>query len=117
MAFFNEGLLDQVVECIPTCLEGNEEPSFEPITVEQHLRARYGGSYKNQWVLGMVPRLAFCIIGLLGLCFDKHSFVPLEGSAHFRTNGVLWSIISLATRDHFRGTYTSTPTVFPDVER
>ncbi|KAL2818019.1 hypothetical protein BJX63DRAFT_440315 [Aspergillus granulosus] len=45
IAFFNEGLLDQVITCIPTCVEEAEEPLHEPITAEQHLRNRYGGTY------------------------------------------------------------------------
>ncbi|KAL4928892.1 isopenicillin N synthase family dioxygenase [Aspergillus undulatus] len=45
IAFFNEGLLDQVLTCIPTCVEEGERPLHEPITVERHLRNRYGGSY------------------------------------------------------------------------
>ncbi|KAI1385682.1 putative gibberellin 20 oxidase [Hypoxylon trugodes] len=45
VVFFNEGLLDQVIECIPTCLKPGEAPLHEPVTVEAHLRKRYGESY------------------------------------------------------------------------
>ncbi|KAK0642060.1 putative gibberellin 20 oxidase [Cercophora newfieldiana] len=45
IAFFNEGLLDQVIECIPTCLGEGEKPKYEPIKVEDHLKKRYGNSY------------------------------------------------------------------------
>ena len=45
VAFFNEGLLDQIIECIPTCLEPGSEPLYEPVQVEAHLRKRYGSSY------------------------------------------------------------------------
>lgn len=45
IAFFNEGLLGQVLECIPTCIEEGEKPLHESITVETHLRDRYGGTY------------------------------------------------------------------------
>lgn len=45
VAFFNEGRLDQLIECIPACLEPGEKPTFEPVLVEAHLRERYGGSY------------------------------------------------------------------------
>ncbi|KAK3325138.1 sexual differentiation process protein isp7 [Apodospora peruviana] len=45
VAFFNEGLLDQVIECIPTCLEPGEKPLHEPVVVETHLRKTYGNSY------------------------------------------------------------------------
>ncbi|KAK3651318.1 hypothetical protein LTR56_005775 [Elasticomyces elasticus] len=45
VAFFNEGLLDQLVECIPTCLKQGDIPLYEPVLVETHLRDRYGKSY------------------------------------------------------------------------
>ncbi|XXH01868.1 hypothetical protein Hte_008230 [Hypoxylon texense] len=45
VAFFNEGLLDQVIECIPTCIEAGETPLYPPVTVEAHLRKRYADSY------------------------------------------------------------------------
>ncbi|KAK5216381.1 hypothetical protein LTR96_008704 [Exophiala xenobiotica] len=45
VAFFNEGLLDQIIECIPTCLRPGEQPLYEPIRAEDHLRQRYGTSY------------------------------------------------------------------------
>ncbi|KAI0381313.1 putative gibberellin 20 oxidase [Hypomontagnella monticulosa] len=47
VVFFNEGLLDQVIECIPTCIEPGEVPLHQPVTVEAHLRKRYGLSYKE----------------------------------------------------------------------
>ncbi|KAI0114183.1 putative gibberellin 20 oxidase [Hypoxylon sp. NC0597] len=46
VAFFNEGLLDQVIECIPTCIEPGETPLHQPVTVEAHLRKRYADSYE-----------------------------------------------------------------------
>ncbi|KAI2635789.1 putative gibberellin 20 oxidase [Hypomontagnella submonticulosa] len=45
VVFFNEGLLDQVIECIPTCIESGEVALHQPVTVEAHLRKRYGLSY------------------------------------------------------------------------
>lgn len=45
VAFFNEGLLDQVIECIPTCLDPGEKPLYEPVVVGEHLAKRYGSSY------------------------------------------------------------------------
>ncbi|KIV93350.1 hypothetical protein PV10_04567 [Exophiala mesophila] len=45
VAFFNEGLGHQLIECIPTCLQPGEKPRHEPIRAEDHLRARYGNSY------------------------------------------------------------------------
>ncbi|KAI0127985.1 putative gibberellin 20 oxidase [Xylariales sp. AK1849] len=45
VAFFNEGLLEQIVECIPTCLSPGEKPLYEPVQVEVHLKERYGSTY------------------------------------------------------------------------
>ncbi|OAR05656.1 hypothetical protein LLEC1_04915 [Akanthomyces lecanii] len=45
VAFFNEGLASQVIECIPSCLKEGEKPLFPPTTAEEHLRSRYGVSY------------------------------------------------------------------------
>lgn len=45
VAFFNEGLLDQQVQCISSSLRPGEQPVHEPIKVEDYLRARYGNSY------------------------------------------------------------------------
>lgn len=45
VAFFNEGLLDQMIECISTCLQPGQKALYEPVKVEEHLRERYGGSY------------------------------------------------------------------------
>ncbi|KAK5993550.1 2-oxoglutarate-Fe(II) type oxidoreductase hxnY [Cladobotryum mycophilum] len=46
VASFNQGLLDQMIECIPTCLEPGEKPLYEPVKVEEHLKARYSSSFK-----------------------------------------------------------------------
>ncbi|KAI0179851.1 putative gibberellin 20 oxidase [Hypoxylon sp. FL1284] len=48
VVFFNEGLLDQVIQCIPTCIEPGEAPLHPPVTVEAHLRKRYGESYAEE---------------------------------------------------------------------
>ncbi|RQM04523.1 hypothetical protein DH86_00004378 [Scytalidium sp. 3C] len=48
VAFFNEGLLDQNITCIPSCVELGEKPKYESITVEQHLHNRYESSYKQK---------------------------------------------------------------------
>ncbi|KAK7746728.1 hypothetical protein SLS53_001915 [Cytospora paraplurivora] len=45
VAFFNEGRLDQIIECIPTCLKPGEQPRYEPVRVEAHLKERYSSSY------------------------------------------------------------------------
>lgn len=53
VAFFNEGRLKQVIDCIPTCLELNEgAPIYPPLTVEAHLRKRYEDSYKGNPIKG-----------------------------------------------------------------
>ena len=44
-AFFNEGPLDRIIECIPTCLKPGEEPLYRPIKIEDHLMERYRQSY------------------------------------------------------------------------
>lgn len=44
-AFFNEGPLDRMIECIPTCLKPGEKPLYEPLKVEDHLVKRYRQSY------------------------------------------------------------------------
>ena len=44
-AFFNEGQLDRMIECIPTCLKAGDEPLYEPVKVEDHLMKRYRQSY------------------------------------------------------------------------
>ncbi|KAI1487043.1 putative gibberellin 20 oxidase [Biscogniauxia mediterranea] len=49
VVFFNEGLLDQVIDCIPTCIEPGEAPIHEPLTVEAHLKKRYGFSYGENY--------------------------------------------------------------------
>ncbi|EXJ90964.1 hypothetical protein A1O1_04071 [Capronia coronata CBS 617.96] len=44
-AFFNDGALDTLVECLPTCIAPGEKPVYEPLKVEKHLRQRYMQSY------------------------------------------------------------------------
>ncbi len=44
-AFFNDGKLDQIVECIPSCLKPGEQPSYGPLKVEDHIIKRYLQSY------------------------------------------------------------------------
>ncbi|KAI1407137.1 putative gibberellin 20 oxidase [Hypoxylon sp. FL1857] len=48
VVLFNEGLLEQVIECIPTCIEPGESPLHPPVTVEAHLRKRYAASYGDE---------------------------------------------------------------------
>ncbi|KUJ07077.1 putative gibberellin 20 oxidase [Mollisia scopiformis] len=44
-AFFNDGALDTIVECISTCLGPGEKPMYAPIRVEDHCIKRYQQSY------------------------------------------------------------------------
>ncbi|EXJ92800.1 hypothetical protein A1O3_01354 [Capronia epimyces CBS 606.96] len=44
-AFFNDGALDTVVECLPTCRVPGQRPVYEPLKVEAHLVQRYLQSY------------------------------------------------------------------------
>lgn len=44
-AFFNDGALDTIIECIPTCLKPGETPLYGPLKVEDHAIKRYTQSY------------------------------------------------------------------------
>jgi len=43
--FFYSGNPDHEVRCIPTCLEPGESPKYEPIRVQDHMRAMYRRTY------------------------------------------------------------------------
>lgn len=43
--FFHTGNPDQVVSCLPGCLEPGESPLWPPVTVEDHLRTMYDRTY------------------------------------------------------------------------
>jgi isopenicillin N synthase-like dioxygenase len=45
--FFYTGNYAHTVECIPTCLGSGETPKYPPTTVEAHMRAMYGKTYKT----------------------------------------------------------------------
>ncbi|GAM37009.1 mannitol-1-phosphate dehydrogenase [Talaromyces pinophilus] len=61
VAFFNEGLLDQMIECIPTCLEPGQKALYEPVKVEQHLRERQAQNnrYRHMRISMRKPDSAF----------------------------------------------------------
>lgn len=44
-AFFNDGALDTIVECLPTCIKPGEKPFYGPLKVEKHIVERYVQSY------------------------------------------------------------------------
>ncbi len=43
--FFYTGRSDQVVACLPTCLEPGATPKYAPITIADHMRAMYRKTY------------------------------------------------------------------------
>lgn len=45
--FFYSGNPDHEVRCIPSCLSAGEVPRYEPIRVQDHLRAMYARTYVN----------------------------------------------------------------------
>ncbi|KAK7900765.1 hypothetical protein LTR67_003049 [Exophiala xenobiotica] len=44
-AFFNDGAMDTIIECLPTCIKPGETPFYEPLKVEKHIVERYVQSY------------------------------------------------------------------------
>jgi len=44
-AFFNDGALDTMIECIPSCLQAGEKPAYGPLKVEDWIVKRYQQSY------------------------------------------------------------------------
>lgn len=44
-AFFNDGMLDKVVEVLPSCVPPGEKPKYGPLKVEDHAIRRYQQSY------------------------------------------------------------------------
>jgi isopenicillin N synthase-like dioxygenase len=44
-AFFNEGMLDKIVEALPGCVPVGEKPKYQPLRVEDHCIKRYAQSY------------------------------------------------------------------------
>jgi isopenicillin N synthase-like dioxygenase len=44
--FFYSGNPEQVVECLPSCLDRGEAPKYPRTTVEGHLREMYRRTYK-----------------------------------------------------------------------
>lgn len=47
-AFFNEGPLEMVVTCLPTCIEQGQKPLYGPLKVRDHQIARYQQSYGTE---------------------------------------------------------------------
>jgi isopenicillin N synthase-like dioxygenase len=43
-AFFHDGNVDAVIECLPGCSSAGRPPKYEPVTVGEHLAAKLAGS-------------------------------------------------------------------------
>ena len=43
-AFFHDGNVDAVIAPLATCVDADEPPLYEPVTVGEHLRAKLSGS-------------------------------------------------------------------------
>lgn len=43
-AFFHDGNVDAVIECLPGCASAGNPPKYEPVTVGDHLAAKLAGS-------------------------------------------------------------------------
>ncbi|WP_019633596.1 isopenicillin N synthase family dioxygenase [Actinomadura atramentaria] len=43
-AFFHDGDVDAVIECLPGCVTDDRPALYEPVTIGEHLRAKLGGS-------------------------------------------------------------------------
>ena len=43
--FFYSGNPEHEVRCLPTCLAQGEQPKYQPIRVQDHLRAMYKRTY------------------------------------------------------------------------
>jgi isopenicillin N synthase-like dioxygenase len=44
-AFFNDGMLDKIVQALPGCVPAGEKPKYAPLRVEDHCIKRYAQSY------------------------------------------------------------------------
>jgi isopenicillin N synthase-like dioxygenase len=47
-AYFHDGNVDAVIECLPSCVRPGRPPAYEPVTVGEHLRAKLAGSRAGQ---------------------------------------------------------------------
>ena len=45
--FFYTGRSDQVVACLPTCLQPGATPKYAPITIADHMRDMYARTYRG----------------------------------------------------------------------
>jgi isopenicillin N synthase-like dioxygenase len=47
-AYFHDGNVDAVIECLPSCVTPDSPARYEPVTVGEHLTAKLGGSRGGQ---------------------------------------------------------------------
>jgi isopenicillin N synthase-like dioxygenase len=47
-AFFHDGNVDAVIECLPSCVSAGNPARYEPVTVGEHLAAKLAGSRGGQ---------------------------------------------------------------------
>ncbi|MCW2729643.1 MAG: 2OG-Fe(II) oxygenase [Mycobacterium sp.] len=60
-AFFHDGNIDATIAPLPTCVDDEHPALYEPVTVQEHLRAKLAGSRNRVLNLGAdreAPRLA-----------------------------------------------------------
>lgn len=43
-AFFHDGNIDAVIDCLPSCVSSRRPAAYRPVTVGEHLRAKLAGS-------------------------------------------------------------------------
>ena len=47
-AYFHDGNVDAVIECLPSCVSEDNPARYEPVTVGEHLAAKLAGSRGGQ---------------------------------------------------------------------
>jgi len=47
-AYFHDGNVDAVIECLPSCVTKGNPARYEPVTVGEHLAAKLAGSRGGQ---------------------------------------------------------------------
>ena len=47
-AYFHDGNVDAVIECLPSCVSEGSPARYEPVTVGEHLAAKLAGSRGGQ---------------------------------------------------------------------
>ena len=47
-AYFHDGNIDAVIECLPSCVGPGRPAAYEPVTIGEHLRAKLAGSRAGQ---------------------------------------------------------------------